>query len=176
MPPVAALAAVLLAAHAAPPTPTPAQEAAWRALSARHGTPDCAAFAAADLAYVAAHATHPPGAAIAAATCLFAAHPAAAIAESRAWFAAPGSVGLALVAVQSLPQLPAAEAHALAEAALAGPHRAQVAPRLARSPAPALAALGAQALADAAPAVPAPAAPRAPAAPAAPRAPAAPTP
>jgi 2-oxoglutarate dehydrogenase E2 component (dihydrolipoamide succinyltransferase) len=133
-------------APASAPAPTPAQEAVWRALSARHGTPDCAAFSPGDLAFVAAHATHPPGAAIAAATCLFQAHPAAAADEARRWFATPGAAGLALVAVQHLAALPAAEALPLARAALDGPHRAQVAPRLARSPAPGVAALGQAAL------------------------------
>lgn len=127
--------------------PTDAGYAVYRALSVRDPEPACAEVEALSptpvetLLEVVERAQQPPWAGMRAANCLVQGHAEAVQGELAAWVADPEARGLALLVLDQLDSLPEPLALDLATRALAGPHAADAAERVARSTRPAVQAL-----------------------------------
>lgn len=117
-------------------TPTPSQEAMYRALSIRDPAPDCAAVEAlsadplADLLVMVDQVEQPPWVGMRAATCVTTRHAEAGKATIGGWVVDPDKRGLAILVFNQLDAMPATVALPLATAALAGPLKADAEKRL----------------------------------------------
>lgn len=129
------------------PSPSPSQEALYRALVVREGAPTCAALAplsptlVEDLVYLTENAKQPTWVGIRAAECLLTEHHEAALPVIIGWMGRSDAKGFALVAVEKLDRMPMDRAMAVAQAGLAGPLAETLRPRIARLPQAELAAL-----------------------------------
>lgn len=129
------------------PSPSPSQEALYRALIVREGAPTCAELAplsptlVEDLVYLTENAKQPTWVGIRAAECLLTEHQEAALPVILGWMARSDAKGFALVAVEKLDRMPIERAKAVAQAGLAGPLAETLRPRIARLPQAELAAL-----------------------------------
>ncbi len=129
------------------PSPSPSQEALYRALIVREGAPTCAELAplsptlVEDLVYLTENAKQPAWVGIRAAECLLTDHQEAALPVILGWMGRSDSKGFALVAVEKLDRMPLDRAKAVAQAGLAGPLAESLRPRIAKLPQAELAAL-----------------------------------
>lgn len=129
------------------PSPSPSQEALYRALVVREGAPTCAELAplsptlVADLVYLTENAKQPTWVGIRAAECLLTEHQEAALPVILGWMGRSDAKGFALVTVEKLDRMPIERAMAVAQAGLAGPLADTLRPRIARLPQAELAAL-----------------------------------
>lgn len=128
-------------------TPSPEEQAVYKALSLKDGGPTCeevealASDPVASLSAVAEHATMPPWVGMRAAHCLSTRHAEAAEPTLARWLVDPQLRGMALLLADDLSVMPEPVALRLATAGLAGPHAEDLRKRLDRSEVPALKAL-----------------------------------
>jgi hypothetical protein len=136
-----------MSAQAATVTPTHTQQVLYESLRVRHAPPSCADLDALsldpvlDLVWLVENATQPPWVGMRAAQCLLLAHPHESQAQFESWLSTDGHRGLAILMTQKVDVLPLDVATSLTRAAMAGPDRAEVKPRLAISTRPEIRAL-----------------------------------
>jgi hypothetical protein len=117
-------------------------------LSVRHSAPACTEVQAqsperlvTDLQWLMDHIKAPPWVGVRAAQCILQLHAETETARIKRWVQDPTKVGLTLVVLGSLSDLPTHIATPIAAAALTGPHAERVRVRLHKSPHPSVRAL-----------------------------------
>ncbi len=109
------------------PAPSPSQTALYDALKIRDAAPPCASLTpmskdlATDLIWLVDNATQPPWVGIRAAQCVIREHHEAKAETIQAWVTQADRRGLAILTFGLLDELPAPQARAIRETALAGP-------------------------------------------------------
>lgn len=136
------------AVQAADPQDAARRDRLRRLLSVRDYAPACTEVQAQapqrlveDLQWLMDHIKAPPWLGVRAAQCILQLHAETETARIQAWVQDPTKVGLTLVVLGSLSELPAHIATPIAAAALAGPHTERVRPRLHKSAHPSVRAL-----------------------------------